>query len=210
MKIDNLRKKIIFNFIISAIAVAACAAASHLYLENKAMTADRVNKINKESTAIESQTTEIQNHSSAIDKHKLAWKKLSKDQKSVKGIEIKRFNKILTNLSKKYLITTKKVNINLPTLLKGKPFDHKTIDMFFTSVSINFIAINDILAMAFVRELTQSLQGYTVVTSFSIKKGKDYSEQDLIDLTLEKNPGILEGNLDFTWYAPKKSTKSLF
>jgi hypothetical protein len=210
MKIDNLRRKIIFNFIISAIAVAACAVASYLYLGNKAVTADMVNKINKESKAIERQITEIKNHSSAIDKHKLAWGKLSKDQKSVEGIEVKKFNKTLTNLSKKYLITTKKVNINLPAQLDNKPFDRKTVDMFFTSVSIDFMAINDTLAMAFVNDLTKSLHGYIVITSFSIKKSKDYSEQDLIDLTLEKNPGILEGKLDFAWYAPKESSKSLF
>ena len=203
MKIIALRRKIIINLLVSVVIAAACGVIFYSHLENKSATAKELKKIKKETVAIKKKVKEIESQAAAIEKYKITWSRLSDKKKITNGIEVEKFNQQLKELGEKYLITTKRVKINLPEPMSDEIFWRDTVEIFFTTVAIDFHAINDSLALAYVIELVNSLGGYPIVTNFSLKKSEDYIDKDFTDILLDKKPGAISGTLNFSWYASK-------
>jgi hypothetical protein len=210
MKVVSLRKKIIFNFSISFLLLLVSGGMVYLYINEEATTGEKINRITIETSEIRNKTSDLESQAAEIDKHKITWQQLSTNKKNVGGIKVDEFNSTLDSVAKKYLITTSNVKINLPEPLKDGIFARQTVDILFTTVSINFTSINDTMAIAFVMDFMNSLQGYQVITNFDLKKTKNYSAQDLLDVSFGKSPGFVTGKIEFFWYVSKESIKSQF
>jgi hypothetical protein len=132
---------------------------------------------------------------------------ISENKKNTDGIKIDEINAKLTSIANKYGISNPKIKLSLPEVIKGGVFDLKTANVMMTTASINFTAINDIKAMMFANEFINSLKGYPVVTSFNISKSKEYTLQELLDVSTGKSSGVVSGKIDFFWYVYKDLEK---
>lgn len=210
MKIVTLRKRIAFNFVISLLIIAASSFVVYLYFKNQTETRQKLDDLNSKTNAINAEVAELQSKTVEIAKYKESWHKLSEGKKNTAGIKIDDFNSRLEEAAKKYLISLKDIKINIPDALKTGIFTRDTIDILFTTVSIKFNSVSDAMAMAFIIDFANSLQGYYIVTTLELKKDKDYTQQDLKDLAIGKGVGNVEGRLDFFWYVSKESIKTQF
>jgi hypothetical protein len=210
MKIVTLRKRIALNFTVSLLIIVSASFVIYLYFKNQTETRNKISDLSNKTNAINAEVHELQSKTVEIAKYKESWQKLSENKKNTSGIKIDDFNSRLEETAKKYFVTTKDVKINVPDALRNGIFTRDTIDILFTTVSIKFSAISDTMAMAFIADFVNSLQGYYVVTNVELKKEKDYSAQDLKDIALGKTVGNVEGKLDFFWYVSKESIKTEF
>ncbi len=210
MKITNLKKRITINVIISVMITGCCAGLVYFYLNKSSEMTNKLNALDKEAGAIKSRVANFKNQTAEIEKYKLVWQGLDKNKKYVEGVKVDDFNKNLKDISDKYLISTNNVKISVPTTLKEPTFKRDTLEIMFTTVSLNFVSFNDTIAVAFVDEFLKNIPGYTIITAFDIIKSKDYIAADFTNLSTGKDAGAVDGRLEFLWYVPKESIKSDF
>jgi hypothetical protein len=203
MKIIDLRKKLITRAIIAIILFAVNLAIFLFYKNIKENSNNEIRKIETNISSISSRIIEVESKRAKIEKYKILWENLEDKHKDLNGIKAEEFNKKLEEISKKYLIKTSDVKINLPEVIKDGIFKRETFDIYLTSVSIKYNSVNDILAISFINEFIQSLNGYPIITYFDIKKDKSYEAKDLIDISYGKATGAISGRLEFFWYVPK-------
>ena len=205
MKILVLRKKIIINASLAAILLAINGAIFFFYNNIDQTSEAEIRKIDGQINSIKLRIQEIENKEAEIKKYKTLWPTISEKRKYSEGIKVEDFNNILADISKKYLVTTENVKINLPQIINKNAFKRETFDIYQTSVSINYFAISDVMAISFVEEFISSLYGYPVIVYFDMSKSKPYSAQDLSDISYGKTKGSVSGKLEFFWYVPKSS-----
>lgn len=203
MKILTLRKKIIINAILATILLGLNFAVFFFYNNIDQASESEIRKIEMQTQSFKSRIREIENKEAEIKKYKALWPNISENRKHTGGIKVDDFNKTLEEVSKKYLITTENVKINLPQEIKQDIFKRETFDLYHTSVSMNYFAISDVMAVSFVEEFVSSLYGYPIVVYFDMSKSKSYSAQDLSDISYGKLKGSVTGRLEFFWYVPK-------
>ena len=203
MKILTLRKKIIINAILVAILLVINGVVFFFYNNIDQTSEAEIKKIEGQINDIKSRLREIENKDAEIKKYKALWPNISEKRKHTEGIKVDDFNNILADISKKYLVTTENVKINLPQIINQGIFKRATFDLYYTSVSLNYFAINDVMAVSFVEEFVSSLYGYPVIVYFDMSKSKPYTAQDLSDISYGKVKGAITGKLEFFWYVPK-------
>lgn len=203
MKIISLRKKVIARAIIAFVLIVINVATFLFHKNIKENANQEITKLGKETSSIQSRIQEITSKEAEIKKYKVLWQALDDKYKNLNGVKADDFNKKLEEISKKYLVKTSDVKINLPEILSDPIFKRETFHIYFTSVSLKYSAINDISAIAFINEFINSLNGYTITTYFDINKVKDYKEQDFIDISYGRVNGGISGRLEFFWYVPK-------
>lgn len=203
MKILNLRKKIIINAALALILLALNGAVFFFYNNIDKTSEAEIKKIEGQISNIKSRIREIENKDAEIKKYKALWPTISEKRKYSEGIKIDDFNNVLAEISKKHLVTTENVKINLPAVINQGVFKRETFELFYTSVSLNYFAINDVMAVSFVEEFVSSLYGYPVIVYFDMSKSKPYTAQDLSDISYGEAKGSISGKLEFFWYVPK-------
>jgi len=203
MKILNLRKKIIINSLITLILLAINGVVFFFYNNVEQASKAEIKKVEDQISGIKLRIKEIENKDAEIKKYKALWPTISEKRKYSGGIKIDDFNNVLADISKKYLITTENVKIDLPKIINQGVFKRETFDLYYTSVSINYFAISDVAAISFVEEFIASLYGYPVIVYFDMSKSKPYTAQDLSDISYGKSKGSIAGKLEFVWYVPK-------
>lgn len=203
MKILILRKKIITNAILALILLAINGAVFFFYSNIEKASEVEINKVEEQINNIKSRIREIENKDAEIKKYKTLWSTISEKRKHSDGIKVDDFNNILAEISKKYLVTTENVKINLPQVINRGLFKRETFELYYTSVSMNYSAISDVMAISFVEEFVSSLYGYPVIFYFDMSKSKPYNAQDLSDISYGKAKGSISGKLEFFWYVPK-------
>jgi len=209
VKIENLRKKNIFNFSLSALLfLALCAIIFYVNYQNS-HSQKEIDDIKKQTLLIRNQGNEIQSKTIEIKKYKELWKTIDENKRNTFGIKVDDVNKSLDVLSEKYSITKPAIKITLPEALNDGIFFRQTISVLFSRITLSFIALDDAKAIMFLKEFTSSIPGYLIVNNFEIRKGKNYSTQDLIDISTGKSFGIIDVKADIMWYSFKeKETKA--
>lgn len=203
MKIPELRKKIIINFSATGVLLAIFGGIVFFYIHEKGAVEGRVNKIKTETSTIRMQTVELESKTNEAKKYKELWKKITPNKKNTGGIKMDDVNAKLTAIAEKYTILNPSIKVTLPETLKDGIFQRRTVTVLFTTVNLTFGAVNDVKALLFINEFIESLQGYPIITSLDIRKNKDYSIQELIDLSSGKSTGAISGKVDFFWYVYK-------
>lgn len=203
MKILILRKKIITNVILALILLAINGAVFFFYNNIDQDSEAEIMKVEGQINNVKSRIREIENKDAEIKRYKALWTTISEKRKHSDGIKVDDFNNILAEISKKHLVTTENVKINLPQVINQGPFKRETFDLYQTSVSMNYSAINDVMAISFVEEFIGSLYGYPIISYFDMSKSKPYSAEDLSDISSGKAKGSISGKLEFFWYVPK-------
>lgn len=203
MKIPNLRKKIIINFSTSFVLLSFFTAIIAYYVSEKNAVGGKINKIKNETSKIKNQTSEIENKAIETKKYKELWKRMSVNKKNVSGIKMDDVNSKLLTFAAKYAISGQNIKISIPETLKDGIFKTTTASVLFTTVNLTFSAPNDIKALLFMDDFFSSLQGYQIITSAELKKNKEYSLQDLINLSSGKGTTAVSAKVDFFWYAFK-------
>ncbi len=204
MKINNLKKQIIRNFSIAGAFFVMFGAGFYYYSNQQKFVKDKIDKINNEAAQFSVELADLQSKTAEIKKYKDMWPKISHSKKDVDGIKIDEVNKILNSVAKKYSIGSPNIKLSLPELMIGGVFDRKTINVMMTTANVTFTATTDVKAIMFADEFLGSLKGYPVLTTFNIAKNKEYSNDDLIELSTGKSQGNITGKFDFYWYIYKE------
>lgn len=207
MKIQTLKKRITKNFSIAGFFVMIFASTFYLYYSKKSGVDSKISAINEETSQFNIELADLQSKTAEIRKYRDLWHTISANKKNTDGIKIDEINAKLTSIATKYMISSPTIKLSLPEAVKGGIFDRKTVNVMMTTANINFVAINDVKAVMFANEFLNSLKGYPVVTSFNISKNKEYTRQELLDLSTGKSSGVVSGRIDFSWYVYKDLEK---
>lgn len=208
MKIIDLRKKNIINLSISGVLLLIFGGGVFYDIHQRNNLQSKVDKIKAETLQIQNEATDLQSKAAELSKYKQLWTKISDNKKITNGIKMDEVNAKMTSIAEKYSILPPAIKVTLPETLKDGLFDRSGIIVLLSTVNITFNAASDTRALSFISEFIESLPGYTVITNLQIKKTKDYSNQDLIDLSSGKSSGAVSGNIDFYWYAFKAKEAS--
>lgn len=207
MKIQILKKRIIKNFLVAGVFAIIFSSTFYFYYSKKSGVDSKILAINEETSQFSIELADLQSKTAEIKKYKDLWRTISENKKNTDGIKIDEINAKLTSIANKYGISNPKIKLSLPEVIKGGVFDLKTANVMMTTASINFTAINDTKAMMFANEFINSLKGYPVVTSFNISKSREYTLQELLDVSTGKSSGVVSGKIDFFWYVYKDLEK---
>lgn len=203
MRIPDLRKKIIINCCALAVLLACLGGIVYFYFDEQGSVGGKILKIKGETAKINNQTTELKSRVIELKKYRETWMTLTEAQKNTAGIKMDDVNAKLEKIADKYSIKSPTIKVTLPEALKDSVFKTTTVNVLFTTVNLSFTAVSDVKALLFIDEFIDSLQGYQVITAFDIRKNKDYSPQDLVDISTGKSVGAISGKVDFFWYAYK-------
>lgn len=207
MKIQILKKRIIKNFLVAGVFTIIFSSTFYFYHSKKSGVESKISAINEETSQFNIELADLQSKTAEIKKYKDLWQTIPANKKNTEGIKIDEINAKLTSIANKYGISNPKIKLSLPEIIKAGVFDLKTANVMITTASINFTAINDIKATMFANEFLNSLQGYQVVTSFNISKTKEYTLQELLDVSTGRSSGAVNGKIDFFWYVYKDLEK---
>lgn len=180
--------------------IGAIASRLSYYIENSK---SKIEKLELEASQIKNEIFDLQGKALDAKKFKEYWKKLSERKKNSNGIKVDDINANLSLMSSRYSISNTNINISLPEVLKDGPFKRETVKILFTKVSLTFNSTNDLNAIMFANDFLNSLPGYPILTILDISKNKDYTTQDLIDISAGKGNGLIVGRLEFVWYVYK-------
>jgi hypothetical protein len=203
MQIAQLKRKVTINLIITGILLVILSGSIFLNFFQKSSLQKSIEKINNETSEIKNKASDLQNKTLELKKYVSLWSSINEKKKNANGIKMDEVNLILSDVASKYSISNPQLKVNLPEPVQGRLFDHNTITVLLTSVVLNFKAANDIKALSFVTDFLNSLNGYKIVTNLEIKKDKDYSIEDLVNISSGKTSGNVSGKIEFFWYVNK-------
>jgi hypothetical protein len=200
MKNSYFKKNILINCSLCVGLFSILIGGIFFVIHQQKAAETQISAINNKILALQNQAAELENESAELKKYVSWWLTFSENKKSIKTVKIDEINSLLINVAEKYSITNPILKTALPENLTNNLFNRKTVLVFFSSCSISFKALNDTKTLAFLKEFFDSLPGYHVINSFSIKKESAYSQQDLIDISSRKSSGNLNVKIDFFWY----------
>lgn len=205
MKLISIRKKIITNLSVSGFVIAALAVVIAYDSHLKKSKREEAEKVEMEASQIKNQSLELQNKVLEATKYQEIWKTISSNRKVlVKNLKIDDVNSIINNLADKHNIMKPAIKMTIPEELNGGIFQRSTVLVTSSSVTLTFSALNDTKAIAFISELANSAPGYILISSFEMTKSKDYSDQDLIQISSGNGIGVVLVKADFHWYMYKE------
>ncbi len=204
MKVNEIRKKIIVNFSISAALLLVLSGIVYYKMNQESIRNKKIEQIKQQTTKIKNDTETILERIESIKRYKESWKTIADNKKVTSGIKIDEINGKLAKTAAKYEISNQKIQITLPEEMKGGIFDCKTVNVVSSIVQVNFNALTDTRAMLFMSELTNSLPGYIIIDKVEIRRFKNYTEQDLVDISSGKDNAAIEAQIKFYWYSYKE------
>lgn len=200
MKILELRKKIIKNATVAAIAfLLFCGSVFYKSYINSKLQKESETILN-ETSAIQSQSQEIQSKTIEIKKYLAIWNNLDERKKSPSAIKMDDVNNSLSSNAVKYNISSPIIKVSVPESLPDSSFNLTTLTPSFATIDLTFKALDDVKALLFINDFTESLPGYVVINDAEVKKDKNYTDEDLIAISSGKGSGIIEGKVSFSWY----------
>lgn len=207
MKIIYLKKLIIRNFAIAGaiLVISLCSLYYRMHQAQKSQEA--IDIIKKDTSEIKDQTESLQSKIQEIKKYKEVWGSISENQKSLSGIKIDNINSKIEQIGAQHNIFQPNIKVSFPENLKDGIFNISSSDMVFSSVDLSFIAISDVEALLFISDLIKSLPGYVVINRLSIKKTKEYDNNELIKISSGASVGSILSDVNFYWYVYKPKSK---
>ena len=209
MKISALKRTIVINSIILVVSIVIFICCIFFSIYQIKSSREQTNKINSETDLIKSKTQSIIGKSSKAKKYKDLYTQISKEKRTnFSGIKMDEINIKLKTIGDKYNITSREIKIAVPENLKDEPFKLKSFSVLLTTVTLNFRAYTDDRVFLFVREFLKSLNGFTILTIFDIRKDKEYSEDNLVNISAGSGNGNIIAKVEFYWYAFKEEDKT--
>jgi hypothetical protein len=207
MKILELRKKIVVNAIATCLAIFVGCVFYNIH-KNDQMKKE-AEAIVSETSRIQAESEELQGKTLDIKKYIAIWRNLDEKKKSATGIlKSDEIDKLLSASAIKYNISEPIIKVSFPEALSSGIFARSTITVSSSSITLTFKSLDDGKALSFINDFINSLPGYVVISSMELKKDKSYSNEDLVAISSGKGSGIVNGSLNFFWYAFKNKTNS--
>ncbi len=203
MKIQDLRKKIIINFSASGFLLLTLGGMIAYTFYQKGAVENKVSNLKTETLQLKGKVTELQLNTIEIKKYKDLYKGISANKKNVSGLKMSEVNAKMNLAAEQYNIISPSIKVNLPEVLKDGVFRRVTVNILFTTATLTFNAADDVRAISFISDFLKSLPGYPIVSNLELKKSKEYSMKDLIDLSTGKSSGSISAKVDFFWYVHK-------
>jgi hypothetical protein len=207
-KIYYLKRKIIFGLSFFLGLVILMIIIFLYYLDVKKTSEAQIKQVVNYLASIKNKTTDIESKINDVKKYKEIWKNTKDSEKNFNGANINDINKEFAILSEKHHIINSSLKISVPEILKGGVYDRTTINVSLSTVSISFDALTDVRAIEFVKDFTNILPGYIVITNFSVKKTVDtgFTPTDLVNISTGKFISGVSSKLEFSWYILKKKS----
>jgi len=204
-KVSSIKKKIIVNIIIAVIFIVTIFI---IYGYCRFLQEDNTVKL-KEFTQhiseLKTNTASLETKINEGKKYKEIWKSINEKKRSFDGVKVSEVNEKFRSLAGSYNLLNPVIDISVPEKLSGGIYNRKSSDVLLSSVVIGFSAVDDVRAMAFIKEFTDNLPGYVVVDDFHISKTRDYTDDDLVEISLGKlNDLAVTVKFGFSWYVLKK------
>lgn len=205
-KVSHLKSKIFFNFVTFVILAGTLGWVYSQLSKIKTTGEKEISELTSYLSSLKIKSADIEAKINDAKKYKQIWQKSSDKKKILDGIKASDLNNIFLTLVEKHNIINHSIRISVPENLKSGIFDRQTLDIMLSTVSIDFEAINDVMAINFVKDFTDSIPGYYIINSFSIRKTKEggYQEADLVSISSGKMISSISGKLDIYWYAFKR------
>ena len=151
--------------------MALISAGSFYYRIQQEQTGQKtINSLKAEIVVIEEDKEKLKNKILEIKKYRKVFQSISNEKRNSDGIDFDNINSKLKIFGELHNIYNPEIKVSFPENLKNGIFKMRTIAMVSSSVTLSFIAINDIEALLFISEFVDSLPGYTVIHDMSIKK----------------------------------------
>ena len=207
MKIQKLRRIIFINITTSIVLIAAFASIFFYILNLGIKSEQNAQKIRTETIALKARSVELEGKIKEAKKYQEIWKTIDKNKKNTQVIKIDDINKILNDIAQKHNVLSPKIQIILPVALNDGVFKRSSINTLYATGSLSFRTIDDITAMEFIQDFISQLPGHIVLTSTELRKEKNYSSQDLVDLSKGISSGNVLAQLNFSWYSYRDKEK---
>ena len=204
-KIFLIKRKIFVNITIFVIFIIIILSLYFHYEFTQKSNEDKFNQFTQYINDLKTNTASLETKITEGKKYKEIWKAAGEKKRSFDGIKIDEVNEKFRSLTEDYNISNPIINISVPEKLSDGIYDRKSSDVLLSSVTISFDAVDDTRAMSFIKEFVANLPGYIVVNNFYISKAKDYTDDDLIEISLGKfNNLAVTVKFGFSWYVLKK------
>ncbi len=208
MRIGDVQKKIAINLIISGVLLIVISVGVIFNIRQRQALTQRVEMIRSEAALIQNRTQTLQNRSVEIKRYTDLWQKIDQKKRNVTGIKMDELNANIGFFADRYGIKDHSIKVALPEQMKDGSFNRATVNVFFTTVTLEFNAPDDLRALYFIKGLVDSLPGYVVITSMYVKKTGEYTPELLSAISTGSGSGIIKGNVNFVWYAYKEKDSS--
>lgn len=209
MKIIDLKKTITINSVILTVLIIILISCIFFIFYQIKSSTEQTDKIKGETDLIKSKTQSIIGKASQAKKYKELYSQISKEKRTnFSGIKMDEINIKLKTIGDKYYITSREIKIAVPENLKDEPFKLKSFAVSLTTVTLSFRAYTDDRVFLFAKEFMKSLNGFTILTNFDIRKDKDYSADNLISISSGNGNGNIIAKIEFYWYAFKEEDKT--
>lgn len=207
MKSTHLKKQIIRHFSISLALALFASIVIYYRLHQEQKSNDAVHAIELETLDIANKTADLESKIGEVKKYKEIFKTISENKKNINGIKIDDINSRLADIGDRHNISDSTIKVSFPEPLTEGIFNMATIEMVYSSVDLSFKAINDIEALLFISQLTNSLPGYVVINKLSVGKARDYNDADLIAISAGQKIRLVTSQVNFYWYVYKPKTE---
>lgn len=207
MKEVSLKRKTLFSSIICFLLVCGASFLIYMILVQEKRSEKIIKRIKNETVSIRSNIEDLQMKKKDTEKYKKIWNSLTPNKKITKGIKLDDINSTLKKVSDKYGILDPQIKVELPKKLTTSKFKRKTVDIIYTSANIKFSAASDVKALLFVSDLMKSLHGYPIITNLNIRKNREYTRDDLLQISSGQKSGLIIGRMSFVWYAYREDRK---
>lgn len=161
-----------------------------------------VKELKRYIAVVNKQTAETRKNLTLAKKYNERWHNATEKHKYNQGISLQLIENEIANLSEKYNISDYDFTMSVPQ--KTHSDKNKILNFFTSSCKLTFNATDDVRAISFVDELKNNLVGYVIIENFSISKEKDYTFQDLVEISSGAKSGVLKVNISFKWFVAKK------
>lgn len=209
MRIIQIKKRIAISSVIAASFAGLLTLGINYSNEQNDSVVERIGRVQSENSQIKSKTEEFKNRSIEIQKYSTLWKQIPQNRKSSDGIKMNDINTTLSKLAGKYVIHNQSIKLNVPEIIDFGPFNRKSYNTVVATSSIDFIAVDDVRALQFLDEFFKEAPGYQIITSLSLKKTRDYKNDDFIGISRNSSEaGAILGKVDFVWYAFKRKDQA--
>lgn len=204
MQLAELRNRVILRGVIYLlILIAVIVGYSFL--------ASQYEKMNQKNQWLGNDINSLRGKINMLDKQRLdfaeavgIWKGFSEEEKQLKGIQISEAEKVLKKLEDQYPLSNVNVTFSKPVILDVKSL---TTDSAVVEVSdknnITFSSFSDEKVYQFIEALQKEFPGYVKITKFTLNRLELPSVESLRLISQGKTPALVNGSVEFTWYALK-------
>ncbi|MCE3255865.1 MAG: hypothetical protein K0R25_1359 [Rickettsiaceae bacterium] len=208
-KISGLKKRIItaICFVLASIAAIIAIIAYHnissqFYQNQLSDFTTQVEDLKNKVSNIETRLREVQ-------KYKQFWIDADNKKKDfLREIKISEVRDVFDSMAAKYGINPS-ITISPPEVLQNGVYKGRVLETNVVNCTISLETPTDTIAANFIDEFLTTFTGYTIINDISVKKSKkEYTEEDLINISMGKNTGSVSTKVSFSWYFLKYKTKN--